>query len=268
LTTVGLDQRSLRLARRCNERGTVVDGDRVLTLAECRRRQLRPIEGCTSSWRLVPFCYNARMRSQRDSAATKAIAEAMARAAAMSDQAGETMPLNIADAMQPFGVLMAGTAEALRRYGTLTEAEWRASSDPFRMLCYLRNNDASGPKLEQFATAFCLPPLLDEPLSEVLRIKDEAIRGRMADALRCLFGNPFRSLTVDPAWMAWNGGTVPKLAAMIEEEGNWADVPILADALEEAGCVEAAILDHCRQPSDHLSGCWVVEMFAPTDGNP
>jgi hypothetical protein len=204
------------------------------------------------------------MSSQRDPAAAKAIAEAMARTAAMLDQAGEPMALTIVDDMQPVGFLMSGAVEALRRYGTLTEAEWLASSDPFRMLCYLRNTDASGPKLAQFAAAFGLPPLLDEPMSEVLRVNDQAIRGRMADGLRCLFGNPFRSLTVEPAWMAWNGGTVPKLAAMIAEEGRWADVPILADALEEAGCVDAAILDHCRQPSEHLPGCWVVEMVAST----
>jgi hypothetical protein len=37
-------------------------------------------------------------------------------------------------------------------------------------------------------------------------------------------------------------------------------MPILGDALEEAGCTNPDILNHCRQPGEHVRGCWVVDL--------
>jgi hypothetical protein len=79
------------------------------------------------------------------------------------------------------------------------------------------------------------------------------------DLLRDIFGNPYRPVTIDRAWLAWNGGTVPKLAQAIYDERRFADLPILADALEEAGCDSADLLGHCRQPGEHVRGCWVLD---------
>jgi hypothetical protein len=80
--------------------------------------------------------------------------------------------------------------------------------------------------------------------------------------MRCVFGNPFRSMpTADLTWLAWNDGTVPKLAQAIYEERHFADLPILADALEEAGCDNADILTHCRGGGEHVRGCWVVDLL-------
>jgi hypothetical protein len=79
-----------------------------------------------------------------------------------------------------------------------------------------------------------------------------------------LFGPTlFRDARADPAWLAWNGGTVRTLAAGIYAEGAFDRMPILADALEEAGCDNAAILAHCRGQDRvagvHVRGCWVVD---------
>jgi hypothetical protein len=83
---------------------------------------------------------------------------------------------------------------------------------------------------------------------------------RQCAVLRDLF-IPFRKpAAVDPAWLRWNHGTVPRLAQHIYEERRFGDLPILADALEEAGCAEAALLDHCRQPGEHVRGCWAVDL--------
>ena len=38
-------------------------------------------------------------------------------------------------------------------------------------------------------------------------------------------------------------------------------MPVLADALEEAGCQDAIILNHCREPGGHVRGCWVVDLL-------
>jgi hypothetical protein len=72
---------------------------------------------------------------------------------------------------------------------------------------------------------------------------------------------PFRPVTIAPAWAAWNDGTVVTLAKAIYEDRAFDRLPILADALEEAGCGNADILAHCRQPGEHVRGCWVVDLL-------
>ena len=79
--------------------------------------------------------------------------------------------------------------------------------------------------------------------------------------VRDLFGNPFRPVTVDPSWLAWNERTVVKLAQGIYDERAFDRLPVLADALEEAGCDDPDILGHCRQPGEHVRGCWVVDLL-------
>jgi hypothetical protein len=79
--------------------------------------------------------------------------------------------------------------------------------------------------------------------------------------LREVFGNPFHPVTVDDAWLMWNGRTLVKLAQAIFEERAFERMPILADGLEEACCTDADILDHCRQPEQHVPGCWVLDLL-------
>jgi hypothetical protein len=78
--------------------------------------------------------------------------------------------------------------------------------------------------------------------------------------LRCLFGNPFRPAALEPGVRAWNGGALAPLAQAIQEGGRFAELVVLADALEAAGCREAAILAHCRGPGEHAPGCWVLDL--------
>jgi hypothetical protein len=87
----------------------------------------------------------------------------------------------------------------------------------------------------------------------------DATKAEVAAVVRDIFGNPFRSVAVDPAWLSWNDDTVSKIARSMYEEGRFDKAPVLADALEEAGCNEAALLAHCRQPGPHARGCWVVD---------
>jgi len=79
--------------------------------------------------------------------------------------------------------------------------------------------------------------------------------------LRDIFGNPFRTRSVDSQWVEWNDRIVLRLAQSIYDEYASDRMPILADALEEAGCTDAAILNHCRQPGEHVRGCWVVDLI-------
>jgi hypothetical protein len=75
--------------------------------------------------------------------------------------------------------------------------------------------------------------------------------------LRDIFGNPFHPVTIHPAWRTSN---VTALAQSIYDDRAFDRLPILADALEDAGCDNADILNHCRQPGEHVRGCWVVDL--------
>jgi hypothetical protein len=86
-------------------------------------------------------------------------------------------------------------------------------------------------------------------------------RTKQTNLLRDIFGNPFRSVTLHPAVLAWNDGTITKLAQAIYDDRAFDHLPILADALEEAGCTNTDILNHCRQPGEHVRGCWVVDLL-------
>jgi hypothetical protein len=75
--------------------------------------------------------------------------------------------------------------------------------------------------------------------------------------VRDIFGNPFRRVAFPPEWGA---ETVLALARAIYESRDFSVLPILADALEDAGCDSADILSHCRGPGPHVRGCWVVDL--------
>lgn len=71
----------------------------------------------------------------------------------------------------------------------------------------------------------------------------------------------FDSAQIDPSWLTWNGGTVARLARSIRDEKLYSHLPVLADALEDAGCAEAALLEHCRGPGPHGPGCWAIDLL-------
>jgi hypothetical protein len=54
---------------------------------------------------------------------------------------------------------------------------------------------------------------------------------------------------------------VPAVARRIYDDRRWEDMPILADALQDAGCEDAEIIGHCRQLGEHARGCWVVDLL-------
>jgi hypothetical protein len=78
-----------------------------------------------------------------------------------------------------------------------------------------------------------------------------------AELLRDIFGNPFRPAACDRAWRT---GTVTALARQMYEGREFSAMPILADALQDAGCENDDILTHCRGPGTHVRGCWVVDL--------
>jgi hypothetical protein len=90
---------------------------------------------------------------------------------------------------------------------------------------------------------------------------EAAERRAQAALARDLFGNPFRPVVFDRTWLSCNGGPVAKLAQAVYEVRAFDRLPILADALEDAGCTNPDLLAHCREPGPHVRGCWVVDLL-------
>jgi hypothetical protein len=79
-----------------------------------------------------------------------------------------------------------------------------------------------------------------------------------ANLLRDIFGNPFHPVAVDPSWRTSN---VVSLSEGIYTDRAFDGLPVLADALEDAGCDNLEILNHCRQPAKHGRGCWALDLL-------
>ncbi len=92
--------------------------------------------------------------------------------------------------------------------------------------------------------------------TEWKKAQDNALK-HVADLIRDIFGNPFRPVTLDPRWLS---STVLDLARTIYDERVWERMPILADALMDAGCDNEEILNHCRGPGPHVRGCWAIDL--------
>jgi hypothetical protein len=97
-------------------------------------------------------------------------------------------------------------------------------------------------------------------LQRVQKRKESELAKKVLDRsrsfLKCIFGNPFRTITVNYSWLT---STVIALAGQIYDSRNFSAMPILSDALQDAGCDNSDILGHCRGPGPHTRGCWVVD---------
>jgi hypothetical protein len=86
---------------------------------------------------------------------------------------------------------------------------------------------------------------------------------QQTELLRDIFGNPFRPVGIDPDWRT---STVVALARHMYESRDFSAMPILADALQDAGCENEHVLNHCRDPQQvHVRGCWVVDLVLGKD---
>jgi hypothetical protein len=117
------------------------------------------------------------------------------------------------------------------------------------------------PAAARIAACHALEATVRNPAKGAARIAARDPAGAVqTDLLRDLFGNPFRLVALDPSWLGWNGSTVVRLAQAIYEDRAFDRLPILGDALEEAGCTDQDILAHCRGQGEHVRGCWVLDL--------
>jgi hypothetical protein len=151
--------------------------------------------------------------------------------------------------------------------GQATDAERTAVSAAFEDLC-----DERRWKM-QYKFESALPgSLLDDQLkahsakywAETLTMphykgapSEDELNSKQADMLRDIFGNPYRPVAFDPRWRT---ADAVGLARGIYEERAFERLPLLADALMDAGCGDEPVLAHCRSEGPHVRGCWVVDL--------
>lgn len=113
------------------------------------------------------------------------------------------------------------------------------------------------------AHAACLyADLWGETCDAVSKTDRQTEAAAQASLLREILNNPFRPLTISHRLLT---PEVVKEAQAIYSDRAFDLLPILADALEDAGCTNADILNHCRRPGEHVRGCWVVDLILSKD---
>ncbi|MCE9529888.1 MAG: hypothetical protein K8T89_01910 [Planctomycetes bacterium] len=97
--------------------------------------------------------------------------------------------------------------------------------------------------------------------TKVRRIESDAsavLGAEQAKLIREVSGNPFRPVAIDDRWLT---STVVDIAEAIYEERAFDRMPILSDALMDAGCDSEEMITHCRGNGPHVRGCWVVDLL-------
>jgi hypothetical protein len=91
--------------------------------------------------------------------------------------------------------------------------------------------------------------------SDTARREEEIEQCRL---VRDILGNPFCPVTFDPSWRA---STISDLARIIYDNQAFSRIRELANALEQSGCINQDILQHCHQQCQHVRGCWVIDLI-------
>lgn len=163
-----------------------------------------------------------------------------------------------------------GAIDVAERYadGDAGEAELTlAGTAAIGSAAALLQSVQGGYSLAHTAAATCLDPLAVPRWAASVPVTyqtptprcDPAEQAAQAALLRCIFGNPYRLAPRMSA--AWRTAEILALAGAIYDERAFDRLPILADALEEAGCKARDLLGHLRDGGPHARGCWAVDLL-------
>lgn len=105
-------------------------------------------------------------------------------------------------------------------------------------------------------------------LTEILGREVDTEREARSPALAAAERNPLDPAgmilpmpLIEEAWLAWNAGCVRAIAEGIRTRRAFDGMPILADALQDAGCEDQVLLDHCRAYTEHTATCWALRLL-------
>jgi hypothetical protein len=127
---------------------------------------------------------------------------------------------------------------------------WAVAKDSIAITC------AEATEEDRFAWGFSGGP--PDPLFQRTQFEEGREQARL---LREIIGNPFHPVAIDSTWTQANERAAVRIAREIDDEEAFHQTPILADALEDAGCTDEVILSHLRGPGPHAPGCWVVDLI-------
>lgn len=74
-----------------------------------------------------------------------------------------------------------------------------------------------------------------------------------------VMGSCLYPVALEPRWVAWNNGFAARVAREMYADRCFDRMPVLGDILEDAGCADEFVLAHCRQPTAHVRGCWLID---------
>jgi hypothetical protein len=154
--------------------------------------------------------------------------------------------------MGAIGYISLGVAAALNSARHVEDCDAPGAGERRREFFRNQETRAFGPILVYQAAAFAR----SVSGKKFLEAKAEEA-GHQWHFLREIFGNPFRPVAFCPSWRT---DAALALARQMYDSRDFGAVPILADALQDAGCEDASILGHCRGDGPHVRGCWVVDL--------
>ncbi len=165
--------------------------------------------------------------------------------------------LDVVDVAERYAGGTAARAELLAARKVLRQAvqEQRATTAQYRNLVASVVAELTKDTVEGFEY---MMQRAEATLKKAPGIKIRTEKVLLSAYVRDVFGNPFRPVTFSPSWRT---DTAVSLARTMFESREFGAMPVLADALQDAGCDSADVLDHCRDATQpHVRGCWVVDL--------
>jgi hypothetical protein len=215
---------------------------RLFSVACCRRVSQWFIDPCQEAAVDVMERYAEGISSAEELETASALAAAIpARVDALFMENREDMD---ADALNASGLTAEAVAEVSGLEGAVDEGEWT--------YCHSLHG-----AIAKVVEAAGFGAVADDPLNGRSLPAQASERRVLADFLRCIVGNPIRPVAADPRWLT---SDVVAVARVIYDQRAFDRLPILADALQDAGCDHADLLAHCRGPGPHARGCWAVDL--------
>lgn len=88
-------------------------------------------------------------------------------------------------------------------------------------------------------------------------------RPEVLGAMHDILGDFLAPVVMPAATLAWKDNLLTRMARTVYQEKRFDDLPVLADALEDAGCTEVRLLQHLRSGKPHYRGCWALDALIP-----
>ena len=224
--------------------------------ASNRKLRLFAVVCCRHTWSLVEDD-RKRMVANGGSRVEVELARQEADLAGRAAEVAERYADGLTD-LAELRALIAADDEMEGCYADGSDAAWTAKASAYRArIC------AKYKSPRKFGLAArLLNPLVGPWFGVSSKLDHDREQSAQGHLLRDIFGPlPFRPIIVDPTWLSWHDGLLVSMARRMYDSRDFSDMPVLADALEEAGCTNPDVLAHCRSEGEHVRGCWLLDLL-------